>query len=488
MLSDATWGAIREHVQEFAASGIPEAMSVVALKNCHYLDAGETNLFRAIAEVGDLASTTNYLFSLSDQGDRDAPFYLGELAMAGKLNEKQPAIQRFEVARSLLRTALGRGNPSATRVLCVLDYLESLNPNGDMWRRKELAASARQWAKRAADNGDPIGNALYGRMLIEGVGGYIDFESGEDQLLLAVTAGKNVTMPAHSSATAAVGRGGVVGAATSWKVDIQLDVKLRRGGAYDWFAVIDKKNGQVKGRKLAEPTTVVPTSIAASIKTLAGVAAEPGDRFEIVENNGGATVSLFKVVIPPSSSLPQYRLPELDRYFEYFFPGTQMEPGPVARTTPPPTRLLWTSDLNEALRRAKAQGKNLIFIMTDQRAFAPLEKVFFGPGFAEYADDKLVPTIVFVNMGIDDFAPQKILQRRYNVTEFATVIVINSNGAEFGRFVPAPEQGLKEIVLALEKLQPQPQRIVQPSAQQPLQPRTNPIPQPFPGRAKAGSQ
>ena len=218
VLSDDTWRTLQPQVAAFAEAGVAEAMAVQVAKNIVYGELSETDVFRPLLEVRDVALTISRLQALVAQSNPDAPFHLGRLAMEGKLNAEASPIQNFATARTLLRTAVSRDNFGTLPILCILDYTESLNPIGDASRRKELAASARAWAKQTADKGDPMGNVLFGRMLIEGVGGYVDVELGEDNLLVAAKAAKKVVMPTYASASAVVGNGSVTGLGMSWKV------------------------------------------------------------------------------------------------------------------------------------------------------------------------------------------------------------------------------------------------------------------------------
>jgi TPR repeat protein len=462
-LSDDLWKEIQPRVEEFAKAGIPEAMAALVFKNVVYGDLSESDVFRPLLEVHDLELTTKCLKALAEQGDGDATFHLGRLTMDGKGNAGSP-IQSFATARNLLRTALTHSNSATLLVLCVLDYTESLSPLGSESRRRELAASARESAKQAAAKGDPIGIALFGRMLIEGVGGFVNTELGEQQLRLATKAGRKVEMPAYSTAAAVTGNGSVTGTSTSWHLDIQLGI----AGTLSCCQLIDGKTGRLKGRTLSGRSYPAQHRITGSVQELVGVTVESGDRFELIGGGGG--ICLFAVVIPPSKAPPQYRLPELDRYFQRYFPGGRIEPGPVARPGSGLTSVQWTSDLAAGKRQASAQRKSVLLLMTDQSTESFEKKTFGTPEFAEYADANLVPVKVTVNSWNGPEVPARELQRQYAVAKFPAVILLNSNGTELGR-CGAAQEGSKAMIAALEsfKANPTPQ-VTQPPppAQQPV--------------------
>ena len=161
----------------------------------------------------------------------------------------------------------------------------------------------------------------------------------------------------------------------------------------------------------------MPSTITGSVKKLTGTSAQSGDRFELLEFGGGTPQAcLFAVVIPPSKTLPQYRLPELDHYFVKYFPGARIEPGPVARTTPLPTNLRWRPNLETAKRDASAQRRSVLLLITDQSTSSFEKETLLTPEFIEYAEENLVPIGVIVNSWNGDEVPARRLQRQYAVT------------------------------------------------------------------------
>ena len=211
VLSEDVFKALKPGLQSLAEAGFVPATEVLALKNVRYGKLSNTDMFRPLLEAQDLGVLLPCLRAAAAKGSRDASFHLGRLAMEGKCDSGSP-MQNAKSAREFLEAAW-KGDQmspeclSAAVVLSVLDYAESQVQTHDASRRNELAASARKWAQRAAQNSVPRGSFLLGRMYLEGVGGPPAPMEGQAQLLRAASEGTKVTLPPPATAAAEYGGG-----------------------------------------------------------------------------------------------------------------------------------------------------------------------------------------------------------------------------------------------------------------------------------------
>jgi hypothetical protein len=132
----------------------------------------------------------------------------------------------------------------------------------------------------------------------------------------------------------------------------------------------------------------------------------------------------------------------------------------------------WTGDIPIAQQMARAQRLMVLIYFTNDDSPLPFEREAFDvQEFADYSQKNLVPVRVGVFSFHFEGSPQRKLQRKYSVTQFPTVIVLNSNGAEVGR-IGTNQPGSAAVIAALERMKADPAlQAAQPPPEQPANPR-----------------
>jgi thioredoxin-related protein len=119
-------------------------------------------------------------------------------------------------------------------------------------------------------------------------------------------------------------------------------------------------------------------------------------------------------------------------------------------------------DFEAEVSRAKAENKLLFLDFTGSDWCPPcmmLEKeVFSQPEFKRYAQDHLVFVVVdFPRRTRLPVAIQEAnnrLAEKFNVEAFPTLVVVDASGNEVWRQVGFPEDGMRGLIGALDKLKP----------------------------------
>jgi len=271
--------------------------------------------------VHDLDATVRRLRLAADNGSRDAAFHLGRLTMEGKIDPGSP-IQNAANARKLLKAAWsGDGlSPeclSAAVVLSVLDYAESRIGIANTSRRDELAASARNWAQNAYYTSLPRASFLWGRMLIEGVGGAASPIEGQRQLLLAAQEGMKVTLPPPATAAAQYGVGNITGMGPNWTLELRAP-KRGEGLSYSIFGTGPSPRASVSTNMIFTNGQTIRLSVNA----------KPGEEIDVWGRGQGR---FCLITVPAPTWKPSGYVPELDHFVQKYFPGSSITPPAPAR-------------------------------------------------------------------------------------------------------------------------------------------------------------
>lgn len=120
--------------------------------------------------------------------------------------------------------------------------------------------------------------------------------------------------------------------------------------------------------------------------------------------------------------------------------------------------LNWLTDLPKAQAQAKAENK-LLFLDFTGSDWCPAcilfhDQVAMSPEFAAYAKSKLVLMVVdFPNKSSQSDALKSanlVLQKKYEVEGFPTLILLNDDGKELGRQLGYDSSGPKAFIAELE--------------------------------------
>lgn len=136
-------------------------------------------------------------------------------------------------------------------------------------------------------------------------------------------------------------------------------------------------------------------------------------------------------------------------------PGGSSQTQPHAAPTGP-------IDFEAELSRARAENKLLFLDFTGSDWCPPcmmLEKeVFSQPEFKQYAQANLVFVVVDfprrTRLPADIQAANDRLAEKFNVEAFPTLVVVDGSGNEVWRHVGFPEDGMRGLIGALDKLKP----------------------------------
>lgn len=115
----------------------------------------------------------------------------------------------------------------------------------------------------------------------------------------------------------------------------------------------------------------------------------------------------------------------------------------------------WLTDIDQALKQAKAENKNVLVKFTGSDWCPPCQMiqkaVFSKKEFQEKASKKFVLCIIDYPKADPKISQKnKPLTKKYNVKGFPTMLLLDSEGKEFNRSNPAAFPSVKKMIEELK--------------------------------------